>query len=72
MPSTTRCLKLSNQFRGIDEGESDFLATVAKERQEEERKRRERERDELEAFRRAKLGKGGVGEGEEKVRECLQ
>lgn len=44
--------KLSNQFRGIDEGESEFLAEVAKERRDEERKKRQEEREQLEAFRR--------------------
>lgn len=44
--------KLSNQFRGIDEGESEFLAEVAKEKRDEERKKRQEEREQLEAFRR--------------------
>jgi hypothetical protein len=43
--------KLSNQFRGIDEGESDFLAEVERERREVERRKRDEERRELEAFR---------------------
>lgn len=43
--------KLSNQFRGIDEGESDFLAEVERERREGERRKRDEERKELEAFR---------------------
>lgn len=44
--------KLSNQFRGIDEGESEFLAEVAKDKAEAERRKREQERKELEEFRR--------------------
>lgn len=43
--------KLSNQFRGIDEGESDYLADVAKEKREEERRKAEEERRELQEFR---------------------
>lgn len=43
--------KLSNQFRGIDEGESEFLAAVAKEKAEDERRKRDAERKELEEFR---------------------
>lgn len=43
--------KLSNQFRGIDEGESDFLAEVERERREAEKRKRDEERRELEAFR---------------------
>lgn len=49
--------KLSNQFRGIDEGESEFLAGVAEERKREEEQRRRREREEVEAFRAMKSGK---------------
>ncbi|GAC77408.1 uncharacterized conserved protein [Moesziomyces antarcticus T-34] len=45
--------KLSNQFRGIDEGESDFLAHVKHEKAQEEREKRLRETQELEAFRNA-------------------
>ncbi|CAO1632644.1 unnamed protein product [Sympodiomycopsis kandeliae] len=45
--------KLSNQFRGIDEGESDFLADIAKEKREQERLKLEEERQQLEDFRRA-------------------
>lgn len=45
-------MKLSNQFRGIDDAESEFLAEIAKERQEEQRKREEETRKELEEYRR--------------------
>ncbi len=45
--------KLSNQFRGIDEGESDFLAHIKHEKAQEEREKRQRETQELEAFRNA-------------------
>ena len=48
--------KLSNQFRGIDEGESEFLAQVAVERRKEREERERSEREELELFRRAKAG----------------
>jgi hypothetical protein len=44
-------MKLSNQFRGIDDAESQFLAEVAKEKREEQRKREEETRRELEEFR---------------------
>lgn len=43
--------KLSNQFRGIDESESDFLADVAKEKREQERQKAEEEKKQLEEFR---------------------
>ncbi|CAO1626464.1 unnamed protein product [Parajaminaea phylloscopi] len=49
--------KLSNQFRGIDEGESEFLAEVAREKAAENRRKREQEQDELEQFRRATQGR---------------
>lgn len=63
--------KLSNQFRGIDESESEFLAGVAEERKREEEERRRREREELELFRAQKSGKVKFGEGteEERVRK---
>lgn len=44
-------MKLSNHFRGIDDGESDFLAEIARQKKEEQRKREEETRQELEAFR---------------------
>jgi hypothetical protein len=44
-------MKLSNQFRGIDDAESQFLEEVAKERREEQRQREEETRLELEEFR---------------------
>lgn len=43
--------KLSNQFRGIDEGESSFLADIARGKREEERRKKEEELKELEEFR---------------------
>lgn len=55
--------KLSNQFRGIDEGESDFLARVEEERKREEMERRKRERDEVEMFREMQKGGGKGVEG---------
>ncbi|SNX87588.1 related to NEFA-interacting nuclear protein NIP30 [Melanopsichium pennsylvanicum] len=45
--------KLSNQFRGIDDGESEFLDTISKQKRRQELEREEREREELDAFRRA-------------------
>ncbi|EST08688.1 NEFA-interacting nuclear protein NIP30, N-terminal [Kalmanozyma brasiliensis GHG001] len=53
--------KLANQFRGIDEGESEFLVQVAGERREEERERLRREREEMEGFRAARAADGGKG-----------
>lgn len=44
--------KLGNQFRGIDEGESQFLAELQAERREEERRKRQEQDKELEEFRR--------------------
>ena len=44
-------MSLSNQFRGIDASESDFLNDVAKERAEEERRIKLAELKELEDFR---------------------
>ncbi|SPO32694.1 related to NEFA-interacting nuclear protein NIP30 [Ustilago trichophora] len=49
--------KLSNQFRGIDEGESEFLAQVKAEKMREELEKARREKEELELFRAAKAGK---------------
>ncbi|KAK0568084.1 hypothetical protein OC861_002328 [Tilletia horrida] len=46
-------MKLSNQFRGLDEGETEFLAEVAAEKRAEETRRREEEEQELLEFRRA-------------------
>lgn len=44
-------MKLSNHFRGIDDGESEFLAEIARQKKEEQRRREEETRQELEAFR---------------------
>lgn len=44
-------MKLSNQFRGIDDGESEFLAEVAREKRKAERKKEEEMRKELDEFR---------------------
>lgn len=44
-------MKLSNQFRGIDEEESSFLADVQAEKRAAERAKREAEQRELEEFR---------------------
>lgn len=46
--------KLSNQFRGIDQAESEFLASIKDQKQQQELERRQREREELESFRSAK------------------
>ncbi|TKY90353.1 hypothetical protein EX895_000351 [Sporisorium graminicola] len=51
--------KLSNQFRGIDESESEFLAQVEHARKAELREKERREREELQAFRAAKVTAGG-------------
>lgn len=56
---------LKNQFRGIDESESDFLAQVNREKAEEEKERKRREREEVELFRNARAG----GKGEEEKEE---
>ena len=45
-------MKLSNQFRGIDDAESEFLADIARQRTEDQKKREEETRQELEEFRR--------------------
>ncbi|KAN0064007.1 hypothetical protein ACQY0O_003613 [Thecaphora frezii] len=49
--------KLSNQFRGLDEGETTFLADVQRQRQDEERLKHQKEQEELEAFRKAREAK---------------
>lgn len=49
--------KLGNQFRGIDDGESIFLAQIAEEKKEIERKKKKETEDELEKFRQAALAK---------------
>ncbi|UZJ57354.1 hypothetical protein CBS101457_006674 [Exobasidium rhododendri] len=59
-------LKLSNQFRGIDDAESEFLAEIAKERQQEQWQREREMRLELDEFRKAALARessppGAVG-----------
>lgn len=46
--------KLSNQFRGIDEGESEFLSEVSQRRAQEERRKRQQEEEELQRFRQAR------------------
>ncbi|KAJ9475378.1 FAM192A_Fyv6_N domain-containing protein [Pseudozyma hubeiensis] len=66
--------KLSNQFRGIDDGEAEFLQGVERERRREEEERRMGERGELERFRVAKatsgrVGEGGVAVGKDKLEE---
>ncbi|PWY97836.1 hypothetical protein BCV70DRAFT_153451, partial [Testicularia cyperi] len=43
--------KLSNQFRGIDEGESEFLSQVAQQKKQEEDEKRRLDYDQLKAFR---------------------
>ncbi|KAL9940649.1 hypothetical protein V8E36_000137 [Tilletia maclaganii] len=48
-------MKLSNQFRGLDEGETEFLAEVAAEKRAEEARKRNEEEEELLEFRRATL-----------------
>ncbi|KAE8211832.1 hypothetical protein CF327_g4455 [Tilletia walkeri] len=48
-------MKLSNQFRGLDEDETVFLAEVAAEKRAEEATKREQEEQELLEFRRATL-----------------
>ncbi|KAE8223315.1 hypothetical protein CF319_g3643 [Tilletia indica] len=48
-------MKLSNQFRGLDEDETVFLAEVAAEKRAEEAMKREQEEQELLEFRRATL-----------------
>lgn len=55
--------KLSNQFRGIDDGEAEFLQGVERERRRQEEERRMGERGELERFRVAKATSGRAGEG---------
>ncbi|KAK0525402.1 hypothetical protein OC834_005193 [Tilletia horrida] len=50
-------MKLSNQFRGLDEDETEFLADVAAERRAEEAKKRAEEENELQEFRRATLAR---------------
>ncbi|PWN36658.1 uncharacterized protein FA14DRAFT_159091 [Meira miltonrushii] len=50
-------LKLGNQFRGIDDSESVFLAQVAQQKKEAERLKQKETEDELERFRKAALAK---------------
>lgn len=50
-------LKLGNQFRGIDDSESVFLAQIAKQKMEAERLKERETKDELERFRKATLAK---------------
>ncbi|CDU22075.1 related to NEFA-interacting nuclear protein NIP30 [Sporisorium scitamineum] len=57
--------KLSNQFRGIDEGESDFLAQVEAARKAERCEKEKRDSEELQAFRAAKASAAGIKQGEE-------
>ena len=45
--------KLSNQFRGLDQDESDFLAQANAQKRQDETLRVQREKEELEAFRAA-------------------
>ncbi|GAC98417.1 hypothetical protein PHSY_006011 [Pseudozyma hubeiensis SY62] len=66
--------KLSNQFRGIDDGEAEFLQGVERERRREEEERRKGEKGELERFRVAKatsgrLSEGGMGAGKDRLQE---
>lgn len=46
--------RLSNQFRGIDEGESEFLSEVNQRKAHEERRKKQQEEDELKQFRQAR------------------
>ncbi|SPO30342.1 related to NEFA-interacting nuclear protein NIP30 [Ustilago trichophora] len=59
--------KLSNQFRGIDEGESEFLAQVKEMKRKEEMERLRREREEVELFRAAKANSGGIGSDDQRL-----
>jgi len=43
--------KLGNQFRGLDEGETQFLAEMQAERREEEMRKKQQQENELEEFR---------------------
>ncbi|SHO77256.1 Uncharacterized protein MSYG_1597 [Malassezia sympodialis ATCC 42132] len=52
--------KLRNQFRGLDESESQFLADIHRARQKREETKRSEEAKELERFRRATETKGTV------------
>lgn len=61
--------KLSNQFRGIDEGESEFLAQVKEMKRKEELERVRREREEVELFRAAKANSGGIGSDDQRLKQ---
>ncbi|SJX65429.1 related to NEFA-interacting nuclear protein NIP30 [Sporisorium reilianum f. sp. reilianum] len=64
---------LSNQFRGIDDAESEFLAHVEQTRRAELREKAQREHEELARFRAAKVAKASgrvVGDGGEVKRDA--